>query len=115
MTYTDHAQGSIVYLCNPLFLVILLKNYTVLVMVFLSPTCGRRPLSGDYKMPSVRACVHPSRFCINLNISFIYKDIFTKFAGNVYGYENLSLQNFSLIWKNKMAAIANCLKIVKVL
>ena len=54
-------------------------------------------------------------FCINLNISFIYKDIFTKFAGDVYGYENLSLQNFSLILKNKMAAIANCLKIIKVL
>ena len=28
---------------------------------------------------------------------------------------NLSLINFSLILKNKMAAIANCLKIVKVL
>ena len=41
--------------------------------------------------------------------------IFTKFAGNVYGYENLSLKNFSLILKNKMSAIANCLKIVKVL
>ena len=37
------------------------------------------------------------------------------FAGNVYGYENLSVQNFSLILKNKMAAIANCLKIIKVL
>ena len=61
--------------------------------------------------PSVRS----SCFCINLNISFIYEDIFTKFAGNVYGYENLSLQNFSVILKNKMAAIANCLKIVKVL
>ena len=47
-----------------------------------------------------------------LNISFIYEDIFTKFAGNVYGYENLSLKNFSLILKN---TIANCLKIVKVL
>ena len=64
----------------------------------------------------IRTCVRPFvMFCINLNISFIYKDIFTKYAGNVYGYENLSLQNFSLIWKNKMAAIANCLKIVKVL
>ena len=67
---------------------------------------------GDYKTPSVRACVcacfHSSRFYINLNISFIYKDIFTKFAGNVYGYKNLSVQNFGLILKNKMAAIANC-------
>ena len=44
--------------------------------------------------------------CINLNISFVYEDIFTKFAGNVYRYENLSLKNFSLILKNKMAAIA---------
>ena len=47
--------------------------------------------------------------------AFIYKDIFTKFARDVYSYENLSLQNFSLILKNKMAAIANCLKIIKVL
>ena len=70
-------------------------------------------------MPSVlapvRASIRLSRFCINLNISFIYEDIFTKFAGNVYGYENLSLNNFSLTLKNKMATIANCLKIVKVL
>ena len=43
-------------------------------------------------------------------ISFIYKDIFTKFARNVYGHENLSVQNFGLILKNKMAAIADCLK-----
>ena len=68
-----------------------------------------------YVCASVRACVRSSHFCINLNISFIYEDIFTKFAGNVYGYENLSLKHFSLILKNKMAAIANCLKIVKVL
>ena len=70
-------------------------------------------------LPYVRACVRPSIhsscFCINLNISFIYEDIFTKFAGNVYGYENLSLKNFSLILKSKMAAMGNCLKIVKVL
>ena len=44
-------------------------------------------------------------FYINLNISFIYKDIFTKFAGNVYGYKNLSVQNFGLILRKK-AAIA---------
>ena len=57
-------------------------------------------------------CIHLSGFNINLNVSFIYKDII-KFAGNVYGYKNLSLQNFGLILKNKMAAIANCLKIIK--
>ena len=51
--------------------------------------------------------VHLSHFYINLNISFIYKDIFTKFAGNVYCYENMSVKNFGLILKNKMAAIAN--------
>ena len=88
---------------------------TMQVATILSPACGRKPWSGDYKTPSVRASVHSSRFYINLNISFNYKDIFTKFAGNVYGYENLSLQNFSMILKNKMAAIANCLKIIKVL
>ena len=57
-------------------------------------------------MPSVRESVHPfilrsSHFYINLNISFIYKDIFTKFAGDVYGYNNMSMQNFGLILKNK--------------
>ena len=48
-------------------------------------------------------------------ITFINKDIFTKFAGNVYGYENISVQNFGLIFKNKMAAIADCFKNIKML
>ena len=56
--------------------------------------------------PCVRRCVRSSHFHINLNISFVYKDIFTKFTGNVYGYESLSVQKFGLILKNKMAAIA---------
>ena len=42
----------------------------------------------------VRACIHLSCFYINLNILFIYKDTFTKFARNVYDYENLSVQTF---------------------
>ena len=50
---------------------------------------------------------------INLNISFIYKDIFTNFVVNVYGYVTMSVQNFGLIMKKKMAAIADCLKIMK--
>ena len=66
-------------------------------------------------MPSVSASVRSSSFCINLNMSFIYTDIFTKCAENVYGYKHLSVQNFGLILRNKMAAIANCLKIIKVL
>ena len=56
-------------------------------------------------MSSVCACVHAciresvrsSRFYINLNISFIYKDI-TKFAGNVYGALNLKI--FQLVSSN---------------
>ena len=89
----------------------------VMVRLFLlSPACGQRPSSRDYKTPSVRVCIRESvMFYINLNISFIYKDMFTKCAGNVYGYENLSVQNFGLILKNKMADIANCLKSIKVL
>ena len=60
-------------------------------------------------MPSVfafvRECIHPS-LClsylyINLYISFIYKDIFTEFARDVYGCKNLSVQNFGLILKIK--------------
>ena len=54
-------------------------------------------------MPSICAyvcvCVRLSHFYINLSISFIYKDIFIKFAGKVYGYENLSVQNFGIILK----------------
>ena len=53
-------------------------------------------------------------FLHKLNISFICKDIFTKFAGNVYGYKNQPVHNFALILENKMAVIANCLKIIKV-
>ena len=77
----------------------------------------RRPSLGlgDYKTPSIRVSICLSHFYINLNISFIYKDIFTKSVGNVYGYKNLSGQNFGLILKNKMADIANCFKIKKVL
>ena len=60
----------------------------------------------------ISMCVHSSCFYKNLNISFIYKDIFTKFARNVYDYKNLSVQNFSIILKNK---IATCLKIIQVL
>ena len=57
-----------------------------------------RPGSGDYEMHSVHASVHLSRVYINLYISFISEDIFTKFAEKVYG----------LIFKNKMA---DCLKL----
>ena len=80
---------------------------------FLSPEGRDREIIK--RLPYVRTSVRSSRFCINLNISFIYEHIFTKFAGNVYGYKNLSLKNFSLTLKNKMAAIANCFKILKVL
>ena len=69
----------------------------------------------SYVCPSVRPSLHSSHFYINLNSSFIYKNIFTKFAGNVYGYENMSVQNFGLILKKKMAAIADCLEIIKML
>ena len=58
----------------------------------------------------LRPCISSSRFYINLNISFICQEILTKFTGNVYGCDNLSVQNFGLILKNKMATIGNCLK-----
>ena len=84
--------------------------------------CYYLPLAGEGHgqgiiecLPNVRPCIRLFvTFYINLNISFIYKDIYTKFAGNVYGYDNLSVQDFGLILQNKMAAIANCLKIIKV-
>ena len=102
----------------PLYLLIGLVPHPV--PYYLSPAAEGRGWEIIKRLPYVCAYIHvsvrrSSRFCINLNISFIYGDIFTKFAGNVYGYENLSLKKFNLILKNKMAAIANCLKIVKVL
>ena len=46
-------------------------------------------------MPFVHASFHPFVvFLHKLNISFICKNIFTKFSGNVYGYENLPVHNF---------------------
>ena len=86
--------------------------------VLLSPAIGRMLWLGDYKTSFVHASigssVYSSGFDINLNISFIYKDIFTQFPGNAYGYENLSVLNFGLILKNKMATIV-CLKIINML
>ena len=49
----------------------------------------------------MHVCIHSSHFYINLYISFIYKIIFTKFAGNVYSYGNMSVQNFGLILKKQ--------------
>ena len=43
------------------------------------------------------AYVHLSCFYLNLYILFIYEDILTKFAENVYGHENMSTWNFVLI------------------
>ena len=60
-------------------------------------------------------CKCRSRFYINVYILFIVKDIFTKFAGNVYEYENMSMQNFRLILKNKRASIADYLKTIMML
>ena len=45
-------------------------------------------------------------------MAFIYEDIFTKFAPHAYGSENMSVENFALILKNNMAAIADCFKII---
>ena len=53
------------------------------------------------RLPYVRASVRSSCFYINLNISFIYKDIFTKFVGNVYGYENMSEKILASFCKTK--------------
>ena len=72
----------------------------------LSPASSHRLWSGDFNLPSVLLFV---TFYINHNMSFIYEDILTKFAGNVYGYANMSLQNFGLILKKKGH---HCLKIV---
>ena len=94
------------------------KNETAILFLciqeFLSPASGR---SRDIIkcLPYMHVSIRQSHFYINLNISFICKDIFTKFEGKVYGYENMYVKNFGLILKNKMAVIANCFKIIKML
>ena len=51
-----------------------------------SEGCGREIIKRcPYVHLSICPRVRSSHFYINLNISFIYKDIITKFAGNVYG------------------------------
>ena len=43
----------------------------------------------------VKACVHLSHFKSSfISILFSYEDIFTKFAENVYGYEDMSVKNY---------------------
>ena len=43
------------------------------------------------------ACVHLSHFYINLYISFICEYIFTRFAENVHGCENMSVKDFGIL------------------
>ena len=52
-------------------------------------------------------------FYINLNISFIYKNILTKFEGMFMAMKTCLCKILASFGKNKMAAIANCLKIIK--
>ena len=70
-------------------------------------------------MPFVCLCVCAcmctlSHFKIKLYILFSYEYIFTKFAENVYGCENMSVKNDFTSLKKNMAAIANCWKIIGV-
>ena len=68
---------------------------------YLQPAAEGRCLEIVMRLPYLRACPCLSHYYIlDLYIPFIYKDIFTKFAGNVNGYKNMSLQNFGLIMKN---------------
>ena len=53
--------------------------------------CGQEIVK---RLPYV--CIRSSCFYMNICISFTFKDIFTKFVGNVNGYENMSVQNFGL-------------------
>ena len=69
-------------------------NLYIFIFFYLPPAAEGRGQEIIKCLPYVRLSVRLSRFCINLNISFIYEYIFTKFAGNVYGYENLSLKKF---------------------
>ena len=46
-------------------------------------------------------CFYVSCFYTNLYISFIYEDIFTKVAKNVYSCENMSVKHFVIFLKTK--------------
>ena len=51
--------------------------------------------------PYVHVCIpRLSCFYINLYISFICKDVFTKFMQNGFGYKNMSDRNLGHILKN---------------
>ena len=85
---------------------------------YLLPEAEGRGQENIQRLPYVRVCACLSIrhfFYINLIISLISKDIFTNFAVNVCIYENMAVQNFGLILKNTMAAMANSLKIIKML
>ena len=95
--------------------VILLLNCPVLILYYLPPAAkglGREIIKRlPYVCASVCPSVHSSHFYINLNISFIYKDIFSKFAGNVYGYKNMSAKfwpqngHYSQLFENHKDAL----------
>ena len=57
--------------------------------------------------PSVHHVVYIAHY-----IWVIYEDILTKFAGNIYCYENMSEKKIGYILKHKMTAIADCLKAI---
>ena len=69
--------------------------------IFIS--CLPRPGLGDYEKPPVHACVRVrlSHFYINLYISAIYEDIFTKFEETIYGYENMFVKSCVIILKKQ--------------
>ena len=77
--------------------------------VYVSSPAGSKPGFGDYEMPSV--CVF---MCAHISLSlvlhkpfntFIYEDIFIKFAENVYRYENLSVKIFLTLKKKERKVI----------
>ena len=49
----------------------------------------------------VCACVLLTQFYLNVYVSFIYENIFSRFAGNVYSCENMFAKNFILILKKQ--------------
>ena len=68
-------------------------------------------------LPYVRASVHPFVMCLlKTLISHSFVKIFSpNLQGMFVAMKTCLCKNFGLIWKNKMVAIANCLKIIKVL
>ena len=80
---------------------------------FINILAPARPWLGDYKTSSLHMCVYPFIMFLPKPLHLIHLWRYLHLAKNIYGYKNISVHNFGLILKKKLAIIANYLKIIK--